>query len=170
MKKHIRVGVISDTHGLVRPEALAALRGEICEILRRFPADADRGALGEELRKQWCSIATFFGARQTIDEVLAELEASLEVLHKHYAVGGPEWHRVVGRLRFFWNASSGGLACKICGCSEYDPCDDGPGGEGETCSWAGPNLCSKCALMPGDTAAPANPTASRRGKTQRRPK
>lgn len=62
MKKRFRVGVISDTHGLARPEALAALRGvdhilhagdvgspEVLDQLRRIaPLTAIRGNIDRD--------------------------------------------------------------------------------------------------------------------------
>lgn len=31
--------------------------------------------------------------------------------------------------------------CRICGCTDHDPCDDG---FGDGCAWAEPDLCSVC--------------------------
>ena len=35
-----------------------------------------------------------------------------------------------------------GPACRVCGCSEYQPCVNE---WGDTCGWAEPDLCSSCA-------------------------
>lgn len=36
--------------------------------------------------------------------------------------------------------------CRVCACSEYDPCLDTQGGhDTEACAWAEPDLCSFCA-------------------------
>jgi len=35
--------------------------------------------------------------------------------------------------------------CEVCGCTDDDPCVDEA--TGETCCWAGPDLCSFCAHL-----------------------
>ena len=40
-----------------------------------------------------------------------------------------------------------GDVCRLCGCSHYDPCDEG-------CSWQSHNLCSACRAEPEATASP----------------
>ncbi|MFL6798500.1 MAG: metallophosphoesterase family protein [Xanthobacteraceae bacterium] len=57
----VNVGVISDTHGLIRPEALAALRG--CTLIIHA-GDVGRPAVLEALRK----IAPTFAVRGNIDK------------------------------------------------------------------------------------------------------
>lgn len=39
--------------------------------------------------------------------------------------------------------------CHVCGCSEFDPCDD----HGQGCAWAGPDICSCCIAAPARASA-----------------
>lgn len=43
-----------------------------------------------------------------------------------------------------------GPVCRVCGCSEYDPCED-------VCGWAEDDLCTACVAAPGGAGTP--PTA-----------
>jgi putative phosphoesterase len=80
--KSIIVGVISDTHGLVRPEAVAALRGSDLII---HAGDVGRPEVIEEL----AAIAPTFVVRGNIDQA-------------SWAAGLPMTQTVdVGRLRVF---------------------------------------------------------------------
>ncbi|HWV38573.1 MAG TPA: hypothetical protein VN033_08840 [Vulgatibacter sp.] len=40
-----------------------------------------------------------------------------------------------------------GPVCRVCGCSEFDPCEGG-------CGWADPTLCTECVGKEPETAAP----------------
>ena len=82
MAKSIIVGVISDTHGLLRPQAIAALRGSELII---HAGDVGRPEVIEELR----AIAPLFVVRGNIDQA-------------GWAAGLPMTQTVdVGGLRFF---------------------------------------------------------------------
>lgn len=102
-------------------------------------------------------------ARLTVAEVEAELgaggarlSAPLALLEAERAKPTYADARLLGRV-FPISAAvvselgcgTGPRICRSCGCSQFDPCDEG---NGRGCAWAEPDLCTAC--IP-DTAAPA---------------
>jgi len=78
----LRVGLISDTHGLLRPEALRALRG--CAFILHAGDVGSAEILGELGR-----LATVFAVRGNVDrDVLASRLRKAETVE----IGGMLWH------------------------------------------------------------------------------
>ena len=73
---------------------------------------------------------------ETLDEMRFYLKSVLNTFHGEHYRG-----QLSGILKYFSKEAVGVEACRVCGCSETDPCD---GDEGEGCRWIAPNLCSAC--------------------------
>ena len=72
-------------------------------------------------------------------------------------IGGDDFHRVnesIEQIETLVIRSiaqmSGSGQCRVCGCTEYQACQDPV--SGEPCHWVAPDLCSACADLPATEA------------------
>ncbi len=84
-------------------------------------------------------------AREILTPPDAELREALEGLVNlklAQLAGTDTWVLAVPEVeaRRVYAAATTGRACRVCGCSEFWPCDDEDG----PCAWVTPDLCSAC--------------------------
>lgn len=97
------IGVISDTHGLVRPQALAALRG--CDAI------VHAGDVGKpEVLERLAALAPLTAIRGNVDTWAADLPDTAEL-----TVGGKRFYVIHNLKELDLDLRSAGFAAVICG-------------------------------------------------------
>ncbi|HEX8224492.1 MAG TPA: hypothetical protein VF605_11810 [Allosphingosinicella sp.] len=101
---------------------------------------------------------TAAGVEAELGDSVTQLGAALEFLEADRVKATYADARLLGRVFPISPAIVSELGCgtspaicRGCGCSEFDPCDEG----GRACAWAEPDLCTSCLPDPAPPGATA---------------